>query len=68
MTDHLWKRWAAEATPAQVIRQKWHETQWNLQVGDLVLVHDSSKMRNKYVLAVNRIHNRANMFIAQQLR
>ena len=40
VADHYWKRWASEVTPIHVIRQKWHESQWNLKVGDLVLVHD----------------------------
>ena len=29
----------------------WHETGCNLRVGDIVLVHDSSKVKNKYILA-----------------
>ena len=40
-----------EVTLLQVIRQRWHQTKRNLQVVDLVLVHDSSKLRGKYKLA-----------------
>ena len=52
VADHYWKHWAAEVTPIQVIRQQWHAQKRNLNVGDLVLVHDSNKLRNKYKLAI----------------
>ena len=52
VADHFWKRWAAEVTPTPVIRQQWHAQQRNLKVGDIVLVHNSSKLRNKYKLAI----------------
>ena len=45
VTDHFWQRWASEVTPVWVIRQWWHESKQNLKVGDLVLVHDSSKLK-----------------------
>ena len=48
---YYWRCWVTKSTPAQVIRQRWHKTQGNLQVGDLVLVHDANKIRNKYQLA-----------------
>ena len=51
VTQHFWKRWAAEVTPIEVVRQRWHETGRNLRVGDLVLVHEASKVKNKYILA-----------------
>jgi len=51
LTNHFWVRWAQEVTPADVIQRKWHETGRYLRVGDLVLVHDSNKVKNKYVLA-----------------
>merc|ERR1712237_247093 len=52
LADHFWRCWAAEVTPIHVIREKWHAMQRNLKVGDLVLVHDSNKLRKKYKLAV----------------
>ena len=52
VADHFWKRWASEVTPIYVIWQKWAAKQRNLKVGDLVLVHDSSKLRNIYKLAI----------------
>ena len=52
VADHYWKRWAAEVTPIQVIQQQWHVHKRNLKVGDLVLVHDSNKLRNKYKLEI----------------
>ena len=51
VTDHYWRRCAVEVTPLQVIRQRWHQTKRNLQLGDFVLVHDSSKLLGKYKLA-----------------
>ena len=35
----------------EVVRCRWHETGQNSHVGDLVLVHQASKVKNKYVLA-----------------
>ena len=39
-------------TPLQVVRQKWHESRRNLAVNDIVLVHEKSPIKGKYVLAV----------------
>ena len=52
VTDNFWTHWASDVTPIQVIRQKWAAKQRHLKVGDLVLVHDSNKLRNKYKLAI----------------
>ena len=30
VTQHFWKRWAAEVMPMEVVRQRWHETGRNL--------------------------------------
>ena len=35
----------------EVIRRRWQETGRNLCVGVLVLVHEASKVKSKYVLA-----------------
>ena len=52
VTNDFWKRWTSEVTPEAVIRQKWHENQRNLCPKDIVLVHDSSPLKGRYVLAV----------------
>ena len=41
VTQHFWKRWAAEVTPIEVVRWRRHETGRNLQIGHLVLVHEA---------------------------
>ena len=46
VTQHFWKRWAAEVTPMKVVWHRWHKTGRNLHVGDLVLVHETSKVKN----------------------
>ena len=52
VTSEFWSRWCTEVTPQSVIRQKWHESQRNLHVGDVVLVHDQSPVKGKYLLAI----------------
>ena len=52
VTSEFWSRWCTEVTPQSIIRQKWHESQRNLQVGDVVLVHDQSPVKGKYQLAI----------------
>ena len=52
ITKHFWDRWSVEVTPDWLLRRKWHETGWNLRVGDIVLVHDKTPMKGKYLLAV----------------
>ena len=52
VTAEFWSRWCREVTPQSVIRQKWHESQRNLHVGDVVLVHDASPIKGKYLLAI----------------
>jgi len=52
ITQDFWQRWTNDVTPEYVIRQKWHETQRNLKPGDLVLVHDKSAFKGKYLMAI----------------
>ena len=52
VTKDFWSRWVAEVTPEAVIRQKWHESRRNLQPGDVVLIHDKTPLKGKYLLAV----------------
>ena len=51
VTRDFWSRWTSEVTPLSVIRQKWHTSQRNLQIGDIVLVHDKSPIKGQYTLA-----------------
>ena len=51
VTQYFWSRWAEEVTPECVIRAKWHETGRNLKPGDIVLVHDKTPLKGKYIMA-----------------
>lgn len=46
LADLFWKRWVREVLPQMIPRQKWHQDQRPLQVGDLVLVVDPASPRN----------------------
>jgi hypothetical protein len=50
VTSYFWSKWAEEVTPMTTVRNKWHETGRNLQIGDIVLVHDKSPIKAKYLL------------------
>ena len=52
VTASFWKRWTQEVTPENIIRQKWHETGHNLRPGDIVLIHETSAIKGKYVLGI----------------
>ncbi|KAL0842122.1 hypothetical protein ABMA28_014300 [Loxostege sticticalis] len=46
LADIFWKRWVREVLPDMRPRQKWHEDQKPLQVGDVVLIVDPNSPRN----------------------
>ena len=52
VTKEFWQRWASEVTPQYVLRQKWHEDGRDLQVNDVVLIHDASEFKGKYRLGI----------------
>ena len=52
ISTNFWKRWSMEVSPGLVVRQKWHDKTRNLQVGDLVLICEPSKLKAKYKLGV----------------
>ena len=52
ITTTFWQKWASEAAPRLVLRQKWHQKCRNLRVGDLVLICEPSKIKAKYKLAI----------------
>ena len=51
ITDNFWKKWMRDFFHTLIIRQKWHTTVRNLEVGDIVLVQDSNMIRGKWKLA-----------------
>ena len=52
VTADFWVRWASEVTPQYVLRQKWHNTGLDLQIRDVVLIHDASELKGKYRLGL----------------
>ena len=52
VTKTFWEHWAKQVSPGLVVRQKWHTKSRNTQVGDLVLICESSKVKAKYKMAV----------------
>ena len=52
VTADFWKSWTEEVTPESVIRQRWHETGRSLQIGDIILIHESSPFKGRYVLGI----------------
>ena len=52
ITKHFWERWSMEVTPIWLLRRKWHETGHNLKLGDILLVHDKTPLKGKYLLAI----------------
>ena len=52
VTSVFWSQWSVHVSPGLLVRQKWHEKTRNLQVGDLVMIADSSKLKSKYKLGV----------------
>ena len=52
VTTSFWQRWANEVTPGLVHRQKWHRKGRNLQVNDVVMICEPTKVKAKYRLAI----------------
>ena len=52
MANLFWHRWVREYLPLLQERQKWHDTKRNLQVGDIVVIVDSSAPRNSWPMGV----------------
>ena len=52
VTTGFWNKWANVVTPGLVHRQKWHEKGRNLQVRDVVLICEPTKIKAKYRLGV----------------
>ena len=52
VSTSFWDRWSSLVAPSLVMRQKWHQANRNIQVGDLVMIADSGKIKSKYKLGV----------------
>ncbi|XP_077967683.1 uncharacterized protein LOC144421945 [Styela clava] len=52
LLDLFWDRWKKDDLPLLQERQKWHTTQRNLEVGDLVLMFDDSSPRSHWPKAI----------------
>jgi cell shape-determining protein MreC len=55
--QHFWKRWSAEYVKALLKFNKWHFPSRNLQVGDVVCVHEDGLVPTKWPLArITAVH------------
>ena len=52
VSTSFWNRWCTLVSPSLVSRQKWHKTSRNIQIGDLVMIADSGKIKGKYKLGI----------------
>ena len=52
VTTSFWSRWSREVSPGLVRRQKWHRKGRNLQVNDVVMICETTKVKSKYRLAI----------------
>ena len=50
LAEQFWSRWRKEYLANITIRQRWHVPRRNLQIGDIVMVHDSDLPRNEWRL------------------
>lgn len=48
LANLFWQRWTKEYLPSLTRRTKWHANVKNIEVGDLVIVVDSSSARNQW--------------------
>ena len=51
-TSEFWSHWSQQVTPERIIRQKWHQVGRNLRIGDVVLLHDKSPIKGRYILGL----------------
>jgi hypothetical protein len=52
LANDFWRRWVREYLPTLQVRQRWHNTQRNVSVNDLVLVCDEQLSRGKWPLGI----------------
>ena len=52
VTRDFWSHWSSQVTPEAVIRQRWHHSGRNLQPGDIVMIHDKTNIKGRYLLGI----------------
>ena len=52
VSTSFWNRWCTLVSPCLVSRHTWHKASRNIQVGDLVMIADSGKIKGKYKLGI----------------
>jgi hypothetical protein len=53
----FWKHWTRDYFPNLLIRQKWHTSQRNVEVGDVVLIQDANQVRGKWKMGrISRVY------------
>ena len=50
IVNAFWKKWTRDFFPSLIIRQKWHTSQRNIRVGDIVIMQDANALRGKWKL------------------
>ena len=50
ISETFWKRWTEDYFPSLLIHQKWLANHRNLQIGDIVLIQESGKIKGKWKL------------------
>lgn len=49
--DKFWAKWSDLAGPNLFIRQKWHQTERSVKVGDVVWVADQNALKGQFRLS-----------------
>ena len=49
--EAFWKKWTRDYFPSLLVQKKWHNSQRNVQIGDIVLLQDSNQVRGNWKLA-----------------
>ena len=50
LAEQFWSRWRKEYLASIAIRQRWHLPRRNLQIGDIVMMHENDLPRNEWRL------------------
>ena len=52
ITNQFWKVWTKLFFPSLLVRQKWHSSRRNMQVGDVCLLQDTNALRGEWRLVL----------------